>query len=63
MLRRQFHVSLAIFGLAILMIAPAHADYLMPDDFKLESWSKVIDYLEYVDVYAATHGLPRPPAG
>lgn len=45
------------------MVTPVYADYLMPEDFDLESWSKVIDYLEYVDVYAATHGLPRPPAG
>ncbi len=45
-------------------VAPVAAvDYLMPNDFKEKSWSKIIDYLEYVDVYAATHGKPRPPAG
>ncbi|UCC33878.1 MAG: hypothetical protein JSW53_02430, partial [Candidatus Bathyarchaeota archaeon] len=63
MLRSQIHVLPVILGLAILVISPVHADYLMPDDFELESWSKIIDYLEYVDVYAAAHGLPRPPAG
>jgi hypothetical protein len=45
-------------------ILPAFAiDYLRPKDFKEESWSKTIDYLEYVDMYAALHGKPRPPAG
>jgi len=66
MLRRNYDIlaSLMIFALTISMIVPIFAvDYLMPDDFEEESWSKVIDYLEYVDVYASTHGKPRPPAG
>jgi hypothetical protein len=46
------------------LLTPASAaDYLHPDDFQQESWAKTIDYLEYVDVYAAMHGKPRPPAG
>ncbi|UCE15359.1 MAG: hypothetical protein JSV12_05635 [Candidatus Bathyarchaeota archaeon] len=54
----------AIFALTISAIVPVlSVDYLMPNDFEEESWSKVIDYLEYVDVYAASHGKPRPPAG
>jgi len=54
----------AVLLLIISSIAPAFAvDYLRPGDFEEESWSKVIDYLEYVDVYAALHGKPRPPAG
>lgn len=53
-----------ILLLVISLIAPAYAiDYLRSDDFEDESWSKTIDYLEYVDVYASTHGKPRPPAG
>ena len=55
---------LAIFALTISVCVPVYSvDYLRPDDFEEESWSKVIDYLEYVDVYAAAHGKPRPPAG
>jgi hypothetical protein len=50
--------------LTIASVSPAFAvDYLRPDDFSEESWSKTIDYLEYVDVYASLHGKPRPPAG
>ena len=54
---------LMLFALTTYPIVPIFADYLMPDDFEEENWSKVIDYLEYVDVHAAAHGLPRPPAG
>jgi hypothetical protein len=36
---------------------------LSPEDFEEESWSKTIDYLDYVDLYAVTHGKPRPPRG
>ena len=57
----------ALITILIIMvssIAPALSlDYLRPDDFDEESWGKVIDYLEYVDVYATTHGKPRPPPG
>lgn len=54
----------AALMLIISSTTPALAvDYLRPDDFKEESWSKVIDYLEYADVYAALNGKPRPPAG
>lgn len=57
-------VLLEVFILVVSAIAPIYAVcYLRPDDFDDESWSKTIDYLEYVDVYAAAHGLPRPPAG
>ncbi len=45
------------------MLSVFAVDYLRPSDFDKESWSKVVDYLEYVDVYAASHGKPRPPAG
>jgi hypothetical protein len=57
-------VFIAVVVLAGSSISPALAvDYLRSDDFDEESWSKVIDYLEYVDFYAAMHGKPRPPAG
>lgn len=55
---------IVIFLTALSSFLPVFAiDYLRPADFQEESWFKTIDYLEYVDVYAATHGLPRPPAG
>ena len=60
---KHLTVSAMIFLLALSSISHAMAnDYLKPGDFNEESWSKQIDYLEYVDVYAAAHGLPRPPA-
>jgi hypothetical protein len=64
-LQKKFYALfvLIVFALTTYPIVPIFADYLMPDDFEEESWSKIIDYLEYVDVYAAAHGLPRPPAG
>lgn len=66
MSKRRYHILalLVIFALPISAIVPVFSvDYLMPNDFEKESWSKVIDYLEYVDVYASSHGKPRPPAG
>ena len=52
---------------AVMMVSSVSAvfadDILVPDDFKEESWSKTIDYLDYVDLYAVTHGKPRPPRG
>lgn len=64
MFKRKCSALLTVIVLTISTITPVlAADYLMPNDFKKESWSKVIDYLEYVDVYAASHGKPRPPAG
>lgn len=64
MFKRKCSALLTVIVLMISAIAPVlAADYLTPNDFEKESWSKVIDYLEYVDVYAASHGKPRPPAG
>jgi len=61
---RIIFVSLIALLLALASVSPALAiDYLRPGDFNEESWSKTIDYLEYVDFYAALHGKPRPPAG
>lgn len=66
MLKKKYPILtlLVVLVLAVSTIVPVLAvDHLRSHDFKQESWSKVIDYLEYVDVYAASHGLPRPPAG
>jgi hypothetical protein len=63
-MKSKLIVSIVVTLLGFSLVPPLCAvDYLHPDDFDEESWSKVIDYLEYVDVYAATHGKPRPPAG
>ena len=63
--KKQFLlVSAVAFTLLVSVVAPVYSvDYLRANDFSKESWSKTIDYLEYVDVYATSHGLPRPPAG
>ena len=37
------------------------ADTLVPSDFEEESWSKNIDFFDYVRLYAAIHGKPVPP--
>lgn len=39
------------------------SNILVPKDFQEESWSKTIDYLDYVDIYAVINGKPRPPRG
>jgi hypothetical protein len=63
-IKSKLIVSIIVTLLGLSLVPPLFAvDYLQPGDFDEESWSKVIDYLEYVDVYAAAHGKPRPPAG
>ena len=63
--KKQFLLVSAIaFSLLASAVAPIFAvDYLRAGDFSKESWSKTVDYLEYVDFYATSHGLPRPPVG
>ncbi len=64
MVARKSSVLVVILLLTASSICPVFAgDYLRSGDFDEESWSKVVDYLEYVDVYATAHGLSRPPAG
>ncbi len=61
--RKRFGLVFTVmFALSVSNIVQVvHGAYLMPDDFKQESWSKVVDYLEYVDAYAPSQ--ERPPAG
>ncbi len=67
-LKRKDHI-IALSTIALLLILPsvtpasAVVDYLDPEDFGKKSWSKTVDYLEYVDVYATVNGKPRPPPG
>ncbi|MCW4035042.1 MAG: hypothetical protein NWF03_06720 [Candidatus Bathyarchaeota archaeon] len=61
------NVLFTVIITAVMMVSSVSAvfadDILVPEDFKEESWSKTIDYLDYVDLYAVTHGKPRPPRG
>jgi hypothetical protein len=38
----------------------AKADTLVKTDFDQESFSKTVDYMEYVRAYATLHGIPQP---
>src|SRR4030043_2095074 len=38
----------------------AKADTLGRTDFEQESFSKTVDYMEYVRAYATLHGIPQP---
>lgn len=61
------HTILALAATLLLLTSLTSSvfatDYLSPEDFEEESWSKTIDYLDYVDMYAVAHGKPRPPRG
>jgi len=55
-------VPLFIVLLLFSTVLPVSAiDTLTPSDFQLESWSKSIDFFDYVRTYAALHGK-TPPA-
>jgi hypothetical protein len=55
-----FTISLVLFSLTSSVFG---SDLLVQEDFKEQSWSKTVDYLDYVDLYAVTHGMLRPPRG
>jgi len=64
----RFQKSLVPFFATLLLLTSLTSsvfatDYLSPEDFEEESWSKTIDYLDYADMYAVAHGKPRPPRG
>ncbi len=53
---------LLIFG-AITLIRPSFAvDTLAPNDFKLQSFSKTVDFFDFARTYAAASGKPIPPS-
>ena len=55
-------VTLTLIVMLTLNTLPVSAvDTLEPSDFKLKSWSKTIDFLDYVRAYAAQHGK-KPPS-
>ncbi|MFC1487420.1 hypothetical protein ACFLRN_07035 [Thermoproteota archaeon] len=54
-------VTAVIVILMLINVLPVYAaDTLVPSDFQLESWSKNIDFFDYVRVYAAIHGKTPP---
>jgi len=51
-------IMLLVLSNAVPVLA---TDTLEPSDFQLESWSKNIDFFDYVRAYAAHHGKTPPP--
>jgi len=53
---------LLIFAGTTLIKPSLAADTLTPNDFKLQSFSKTVDFFDFVRAYAAASGKPVPPA-
>jgi len=53
---------LLIFSATTLMKPCSAVDTLTPEDFKLQSFSKTIDFFDFARAYAASHGKTPPPA-
>jgi len=55
--------ALLLTVLGVTTVAPmARAEILNPEDFKKESWSKVVDFFDYARMYASAHGKTPPPS-
>ena len=54
-----FALMVILFTTNILPVSAV--DTLGPSDFELESWSKTIDFFDYVRVYAAQYNKTPPP--
>jgi hypothetical protein len=52
---------LLIFGATTLIRPSLAVDTLTPNDFKLQSFSKTVDFFDFVRTYAAASGKPVPP--
>lgn len=58
----KFSALALIIALLTMNTLPVFAvDTLEPSDFKLESWSKTIDFFDYVRLHAAQHNKTPPP--
>jgi hypothetical protein len=51
-----------IFALTLLIKPGAAVDTLTPNDFKLQSFSKTVDFFDFARAYAAASGKPIPPS-
>ena len=57
-------VALAVLGLLVLAMVPryASADTVQSTDFQSQSFTKVVDWYDYVRTYAVANGLTPPPS-
>jgi len=53
---------LLIFGATILIRPSLAVDTLSPNDFRLKSFSKTVDFFDFARAYAAASGKPVPPS-
>jgi len=51
-----------VFTLALLVTPSSAAETLTPNDFKLQSFSKTVDFFDFARSYAASHNKTPPPA-
>jgi len=51
-----------LFTLALLITPSSAVDTLSPNDFKLQSFSKTVDFFDFTRAYAASHDMTPPPA-
>jgi hypothetical protein len=58
---QKFVIALMVLLMFSNILSVSAIDTLSPSDFELESWSKNIDFFDYVRLYAALHGK-TPPA-
>ncbi len=63
-IRKSRIMALAILGLLVLAMAPrsASADTVQSSDFQGQTFTKVVDWYDYVRQYAAANGLTPPPS-
>lgn len=52
---------ITVFGMATILPTSA-ADTLSPEDFKRESWSKIVDFFDHARAHASAHGKTPPPS-
>lgn len=63
-MKTQNTLTILLTSIALISIlSPAFAiDTLSPSDFKQESWTKTIDFMNYARQYAENNGLTPPPS-
>jgi len=55
-------ILILLFALTVWMKPSSAVDTLTPDDFKLKSFSKTVDFFNFARSWAASLGKPVPPA-